>query len=235
MKTLIIDDSELDRLNLKSLLEDHPQLEVVGEAPDLSTGRELLAQHSPDLLFLDIHLGKEKGFQLLDDAVDEPLIILTTAHPQYALKGFQIDALDYILKPVTEENLARAVSRLPKGNDGQLSSAIQLATSLFFKSQNGFRRYRIGDIALISTDRPYTHVRMMDGESYLDRRTMRQWRDSLPEADFLALDRSCLVRLEAIERVSFEDEAHLHFTSEALDPMTLGPSALKKLRELLKL
>jgi len=88
MKAFIIDDSEIDRLNLRILLEDYPEIGVIAEAHSLKSARQLLSKQQPDLIFLDIHLGKEKGFDLLDTINDHVQVIITTSHPQYVLKDF---------------------------------------------------------------------------------------------------------------------------------------------------
>ncbi len=234
MKALIIDDSEIDRLNLRTLLEDHPRIEILGEGANLATARELVARHQPDLIFLDIHLGKEKGFHLLDSLDQAPHIILTTSHPQYALKGFEVAALDYILKPVTEENLKRAVSRLPEKSATDETALLTTDSPLLFKNGDEHRLHPVSDIVLIKTDRPYTRVHTTDGSDYLHRRSLSEWNRILPQETFLALDRSCLVNLTTIDRLTPEgDKSRLHFLSESVPSLLLGLVATKKLHQAL--
>lgn len=232
MKTLIIDDSEIDRLNLHSLLEDHPRIEVLGEAATLATARELAARHHPDLIFLDIHLGKEKGFHLLDSLDRAPHIVLTTSHPQYALKGFEVAALDYILKPVTEENLSRALSRLPAASaeTEEAPGLLTLSTQLLLKNSTAHRLHPVSEIVLIKADRPYSRVATTDGSDYLHNRTLSEWSLLLPPETFLAVDRSCIVNLTSINRLTPEGhKSRLYFVSEKVPSMLLGTVATKKL------
>ena len=112
MRILIIEDAEIDRLNLRTLLEDHGDVDIVGEAPTLDAAVELLDEEQPDAVFLDIHLGRQKGFKALELAERRPLVVITTSHPHYAIKGYEVGAVDYLLKPVSEEPLARALTRL---------------------------------------------------------------------------------------------------------------------------
>ena len=111
MRAAIIEDSEIDRLNLRTLLEDHADVEIAGEADDMESAAKLIDAAKPDAIFLDIHLGRQKGFKVLEQTRHRPWVVVTTSHPHYALQGFEIESVDYLLKPVLEETLARALDR----------------------------------------------------------------------------------------------------------------------------
>ena len=246
MNALIIDDSELDRLNLSTLLSDHPEVTILSEAHDLTTAREMIHTHKPDLIFLDVHLGKEKGFSVLEGIETPPQVILTTSHPQYALDGYEIEALDYILKPVTADNLARSIARsLQRHSESEAdadSSAtdspplelLTLKSPLFFKDKQDFRVHPVSEVVLITTDRPYSVIHTSDGSEYLHRRSLKEWNETLPKETFLALDRSTMINILAIGKLTPTKDKHLlHFTHQGIDPLPLGPSAFKILREFL--
>ncbi len=238
MNALIIDDSELDRLNLSTLLSDHSEITILGEAHNLKSALEQIHALQPDLIFLDVHLGKEKGFRVLDDLQNPPKVVLTTAHPQYALEGFDVDAVDYILKPVTEENLARSVERLKRraeaaSSEDQLPQGpLTVDSPLFFKDKQEHCIHPVSEVALITTDRPYSIIHIRNGSSYYHRRSLKEWKETLPKERFLALDRSIMVNIHEVEKLTPLDEKYLlHFKPEAIAPLTIGANAFKVLRD----
>ena len=112
VRTVIVDDERLARAELRRLLSDHPDVEVVGEAARCDEAAALVAQAHPDLLLLDVQMPAGSGFDLLERLPTLPAIVFTTAHDQYALRAFEVSALDYLLKPVGAERLARALERV---------------------------------------------------------------------------------------------------------------------------
>ncbi len=112
MKTVLIDDEELPRRELRRMLERYPQIEVVGEAADATEARAVIAREKPDLLFLDVHMPEESGLELLATLPVIPRVIFVTAYDQHALRAFEFGAVDYLLKPVETARLRKAVERL---------------------------------------------------------------------------------------------------------------------------
>src|SRR6201986_1471092 len=112
MRALIIDDERLARKELAKLLEEHPSIEVVGEAMNADEADKMIEELNPDLLFLDIQMPGRTGFQLLESLDSVPLVIFTTAYDEFALKAFEVNALDYLLKPIQPERLSEAISKL---------------------------------------------------------------------------------------------------------------------------
>src|SRR6188768_454809 len=112
MKALIVDDERLARKELMKLLEEHPTIEVVGEAMNAEEAEKMIEEFNPDLLFLDIQMPGRTGFQLLESLDSVPLVVFTTAYDEFALKAFEVNALDYLLKPITAERLAEAAHKI---------------------------------------------------------------------------------------------------------------------------
>src|SRR4051812_39333407 len=112
MKALIVDDEPLARRELRRLLAGHPRVQVVGEAGNIDEARECIERLSPDLVFLDIRMPGGTGFDLLTQLDRVPRIVFTTAYDQYAVKAFDVNALDYLLKPIEPERLATAIGKL---------------------------------------------------------------------------------------------------------------------------
>lgn len=113
MKAIIIDDERLARNELKRLLEDFPKIQIVAEAANAEEAMELIEEHQPDLLFLDIQMPGKNGFELLEELESNvPEVIFTTAYDEYALKAFSVNALDYLMKPIDTARLAEAIQRV---------------------------------------------------------------------------------------------------------------------------
>ncbi|HAC24766.1 MAG TPA: DNA-binding response regulator, partial [Cytophagales bacterium] len=112
MKALIVDDERLARKELMKLLEEHPSIEIAGEAANADEAEQMITELNPDLLFLDIQMPGRTGFQLLESLDSSPLVVFTTAYDEFALKAFEVNALDYLLKPITPERLAEAVHKV---------------------------------------------------------------------------------------------------------------------------
>src|SRR5689334_9532857 len=112
MRALIVDDERLARKELMKLLEDHPMIEVVGEAANADEAVQMVNDLNPDLLFLDIQMPGKTGFQLLEMLDSVPLVVFTTAYDEFALKAFEVNALDYLLKPIQPERLSEAVHKV---------------------------------------------------------------------------------------------------------------------------
>lgn len=112
VKTIIIDDERLARNELKKLLQDFPEIEVIDEAANVKEGVEKIEQHNPDLIFLDIQMPGKTGFDLLQELDYAPKVVFTTAYDEFALKAFEVNALDYLLKPIEPKRLADAVHKV---------------------------------------------------------------------------------------------------------------------------
>ena len=237
MRAIIVDDEEIDRLNLKTLLEDHPDVEIAGEADSLESAVALIDRERPDAVFLDIHLGRQKGFKALEAAKFRPQVVITTSHPHYAVKGFEIDAADYLLKPVVEDTLARAVGRLrtrlaasAKTDPGRLSPDDVQA----FKLGDERHLVPVGQIQAIVGERIYTRVLVSDGREFLHNRPLREWREILPEKPFKVLDRSTIVNvaeIQVVRAVGDETGQEIAFRG-SFHRIRLGEVAMKALRDL---
>jgi two-component system, LytTR family, response regulator len=121
MKTLIIDDERLARKELINLLAQFHELEIAGECSNAIEAKKAIEELRPELIFLDIQMPGKNGFELLEDLEFVPQVIFVTAYDEYAIKAFEVNALDYLLKPVEEERLKEAVAKLNDDRDEELS------------------------------------------------------------------------------------------------------------------
>src|SRR5690554_957192 len=114
MRALIVDDERLARKELINLLSQHENVEIVGEAINVEDAKEKISSLNPNVVFLDIQMPEKTGFDLLEELDHVPHVIFTTAYDEYALKAFQVNALDYLLKPIDQDRLTEALNRLQK-------------------------------------------------------------------------------------------------------------------------
>src|SRR6476619_8345166 len=122
MRAIIIDDERLARSELKKLLTDYPEIEIVAEAANASEGIEKIENLNPDLVFLDIQMPGKTGFDLLAELDRAPHVIFTTAYDEYALKAFEVNALDYLLKHIEPKRLADALQKLQQAEEKELAA-----------------------------------------------------------------------------------------------------------------
>jgi two-component system LytT family response regulator len=118
MRTLLVDDEPLARRELRRLLAPHPWVEIVGEAANVAEAQKAIESLRPELLFLDIQMPGGTGFDLLERLDEAPLVVFTTAFDRHAVRAFEVDALDYLLKPVEPERLEAALERVRSRGDG---------------------------------------------------------------------------------------------------------------------
>lgn len=123
MRAIIIDDERLARAELRKLLQEFPEVEVVDEASNAEEGVQKIESHNPDLIFLDIQMPGRTGFEMLQELDHSPTVIFTTAYDDYALKAFDVNALDYLLKPIEPKRLADAIEKIKKTQNGRSAQA----------------------------------------------------------------------------------------------------------------
>jgi len=191
MRALIVEDSREDALNLRTLLERLPGVEFIAEAHSLSAARTALEDIPPDIVFLDIELGRSTGFQLLSQIPPTAKIIITTIHTEYGPEAFEANAVDYILKPVTEERLLRALAKL-----GSPQAACANPVQIY---RGGGERLTVPleAVAAVVADDDHTIVFCGSGR-ISDHRRFREWLQLAAGHPFTQLDRSTLVRRDLV-------------------------------------
>lgn len=194
MRALIVDDSAEDRLNLRALLERCSDVEIVGEVADLSAARQYLAEVATDLLFLDIQLGRENGFDLLQGPYSVPRVIITSVHRDQGERAFDFDVTDYLVKPITEDRLQRALDRARRTNGTGADRGETVAVH-----RSGSARQMVAFDAIVAIIGDDKYSRVIAGEHDLaDHRTLRQWEELLRDHGFMRIDRSTLVRPDEV-------------------------------------
>ncbi|HEY9155246.1 MAG TPA: response regulator [Opitutaceae bacterium] len=204
MRALIIDDERIARVELRRLLSAHPEIEIVGEARN---GPEALAQItslSPDVLFLDIQMPGMSGFELLEQLEDAPQVIFTTAFDEHAVRAFEANALDYLMKPVAASRLAAALSKLrhKKLDTAELLPAKNAPLDRVFV-RDGDRCWlvQVDDIVLFESEGNYTRL-FFGKDKPLIPRSLTALEERLDPAKFFRASRQHIVNLRCIEQVT---------------------------------
>jgi len=198
-RALIIDDERLARRDLAAQLEECPAVELVGEAADLSRAIALVDQLSPDLIFLDIQLGDGSGFDLLPHLPVTVRTIFVTAYDHYAIRAFEVNAVDYLLKPVNLVRLHEAIERLnaPPPSPPALTSDDRLYVPV--GNQSGF--IDVKTIRRVSATGNYTIAHTTDGRHFTIKQSLHEWERRLPSEIFLRVSRSEMIQIALIERI----------------------------------
>jgi two-component system LytT family response regulator len=203
-RALVVEDERLPRRELCSLLAERG-VEVVAQADSLASARAALAEHRPDLVFLDIQLGKETAFDLLEQVEADFDVIFVTAYDRYALRAFEVNAVDYLLKPVDPVRLDEALARLNGGGSdertGAEPQALTLADRLFLKDGRRWTFVPVEAIRVIEADGDFTLIRTTDGRAIMLGRSLRAWEAVLPSETFVRIHRSTIVNLDHVTDV----------------------------------
>ena len=165
MKAIIVDDERLARKELASLLMDYKQIEIIGEAANADEALDLINNQNPDILFLDIQMPGKTRFELLEMLEKVPPVVFTTAYDEYAIKAFEVNALDYLLKPIQSERLGEAVAKVlknapPENKDELVEDAkvLKLNDQVFVKDGDRCWFVSLSNIRLFESDGNYIKV-----------------------------------------------------------------------------
>jgi len=228
MKALIVDDERLARLELRRLLAAHPEVEIVGEAQTGFEARDLLRQLAPDLMFLDIQMPGMTGFELLESLDDIPDVIFTTAYDEYAIRAFEVNALDYLLKPVGPARLAAALARVrPRAGTSRLEQ-------VFVRDGDRCWIVRLSDIFLLESEGNYARV-YFSHERPLIRRSLNALEEELDPSTFFRADRKRILNLKWIEKVEVALSGGLIVTLRGGRTVEMSRRQSVRLREILSL
>jgi len=200
---ILVDDERLARKELRSMLAEHEIIDVVGEAGTVTQAAELVHAKTPDVVFLDIQLPGETGFDLLDKITPACKIIFVTAFDAYAIRAFEVNALDYLLKPINPARLAQAIERLTTHAPAPAPTAraLEYEDRLFIEVDERSRFLKVSDIIVISAMGDYSQILSSDGQKSLVLKPLRHWEERLPAKHFTRIHRSTIINVDYVERV----------------------------------
>jgi two-component system LytT family response regulator len=245
LRALVIDDERLARSELRRLLSQHPEIEIVGEAQNAAEARRAIDDVEPDLLFLDVQMPGETGFDLLASLESVPLVVFTTAYDDYALRAFEVSALDYLVKPIEPKRLASTVERLldtwRAGSPDRLSeeSATDRAAAplsphdrVFVTEGERSWLVELGSIRLFESEGSYTRV-FFGQEKPLINRSLNQLQSRLDERVFFRANRSQMINLKAVRAIHPWFGGRLMADLEGGEEVTLSRRRARVFRELM--
>ncbi|MFA7420409.1 MAG: LytTR family DNA-binding domain-containing protein [Melioribacteraceae bacterium] len=203
IRTLIVDDEELARIDLRHMLTDHSSIEIVGEASTIKEAKKAILELKPDVIFLDIEFPGESGFDLLN-MIDESIkIVFITAFDEFAIRAFDVNACDYLLKPVSTKRLAQTIKKLEAGSlDLKHQDSVFSYDDQVFIAVN-YKHYfiRVSSIIRIASEGKYPEILTTTKIKGLVKKSLQEWEKCLPEKRFIRIHRSTIINIEFVEKI----------------------------------
>lgn len=202
MKAIVVEDSRLAREGLLRMLQDFPSIEIVGQADHPSSAFELIKVHKPDVLFLDIHMPGETGFDLLDKLDYLPHVIFTTAFSEHAYRSFDYSAVDYLLKPISQQRLSEAIEKLFDMAIKQAAPihALEPESKIFIKDNDDCHLISLKSIRYFESCKNYVRV-YFDQKNAFIKKPLSNVNDRLPDSYFFKVSRQHIVNLFEIASI----------------------------------
>ncbi|MEO8710658.1 MAG: response regulator [Parafilimonas sp.] len=207
LKAIIVDDERLARAELKKLLQAYPDIEVIDEAANAEEGADKIENQNPDIIFLDIQMPGKTGFDLLADLERAPHVIFTTAYDEYALKAFEVNALDYLLKPIEPKRLADAVHKLQyeiskerAGLNGVNRGPLTEADQVFVKDGERCWFVKLSEIRLFESVGNYAKVFFATNKPLI-LKSLNSLEERLDDRVFFRANRKHIINLRWIEKI----------------------------------
>ena len=210
IRTILIDDEPLACSLLQEMLSAHEQIKVEAVCHDGLNGLKKIQELKPDVIFLDIQMPKITGIEMLELIPDPPRVIFTTAYDEFAIKAFEMNAVDYLLKPYSPERLGQAIERIRSGKEGTAGKAVQITTAesamrVVVKDGNTIKVIPVKDVLYIEAASDYVKITTKD-RYYLKHGTMQHFEDTLTKNHFIRVHRSFLVNTDHISKLELYEK-----------------------------
>jgi two-component system LytT family response regulator len=241
-KIIIIDDEPLARSIVREYLQNFEQFEIIAECNNGYEGVKAIQQHKPDLIFLDIQMPKINGFEMLELLEEVPSVIFTTAFDEYAIKAFEANAIDYLLKPFSEERFTSAIEKWFSKKVDKVESEHPLkqliendknseeSTRIVIRNQNEISIIPVTEIVYIEAYDDYVKIFTKD-TYFLKKKTMNFYEGTLDSAQFFRTHRSFIINLQHLTRIeSYEKNAYIALLRSG-KKIPLSRSGYSKLKE----
>lgn len=200
LRVILVDDERLAREEIKRHLQDYPDVELCGEAEDIEQASALIHEHRPDLLLLDIQMPGGSGFELLESLAHMPEVIFVTAFDQYAVKAFEANALDYLVKPVRSERFAKAMDKILQRFREMPAHDPQQEQKIFVKEGDRIYLVKVGDIYRIESSGNYARL-YTEKNKLLIKRSLNQLEKTLDPNQFFRINRNEIIQLRFVQYV----------------------------------
>lgn len=242
MKTLIIDDERLARQELRNMLKPYDEIELVGEAANADEANEMIQQMNPDLLFLDVQMPGKDGFDLLQELNAVPKVVFVTAYDEYALKAFEVNAMDYLVKPVQPERLKEAVRKLVENHEkesklqGKEKSRSDLTgeDQVFVKDGDKCWFVRLADIRMFESDGNYVKVYFHNFRPLIHK-SLNALEEKLDKREFFRASRKFIINLKWVENIESWFNGGLMVTLKGGEKLEISRRQAVKFKEMMSL
>ncbi|NQX37864.1 two component transcriptional regulator, LytTR family [Pedobacter steynii] len=215
MRTILIDDESLARDIVKHYLSSFPDIEIVAECSDGFEGIKAITQHQPDFIFLDIQMPKINGFEMLELVEKHPAVIFTTAFDEYAIKAFEVNAVDYLLKPIEQSRFEQAIQKLPaRLNSSDANTKELLDSAALNPAQNNrvvvkkngvIKIIAVTDIHYLEADDDYVKLSTTEGIFHKNK-TMSFFEQTLESSQFIRIHRSYIINLAQVTKIELKEK-----------------------------
>lgn len=246
IKVIVIDDEKLARDIVKNYLQKYEHVEIIGECSNGFEAAKQINELQPDMIFLDIQMPKLTGFELLEIIENPPVIIFTTAFDQYALKAFEVNATDYLLKPFSAERFAEAVQKAMKflANKNLSHQKLEQLSKTLDKKEEFLERVvvkngqkisivPVNDIKYIEAQDDYTML-YTDKGNFLKQKTMKYFEENLDPVLFIRIHRSYFVKTDNIKQIELFEKDSYRVILQSGEKLPVSKSGYQKLREIIK-
>ncbi|REG82097.1 LytR/AlgR family response regulator transcription factor [Algoriphagus antarcticus] len=240
IKTLIIDDEPLAASIVQEFLADFPQFDVISICRDGFQGLKAIQEHEPDLIFLDVQMPKITGFEMLELLDEPPAVIFTTAFDQYALKAFDAMAIDYLLKPFSQERFSQAIEKLLAQKGGSVESTQKLnelaekRNRLVVRVKNEIKIIPTREVSFFEAEDDYIAIHTVSGK-YLKKMTMKSLEEALDPAKFVRVHRSYLINLNEITKIEPYERDNYLVILRGGEKVPVSKNGYSRLRQVLGL
>ena len=246
LQTLIIEDEELARNLLRSYLKDHPDIEIIGECENGFDGVKAINDKKPDLVFLDIQMPKITGFEMIELLDHKPQIIFTTAYDQYALKAFELNAVDYLLKPFSKERMEKAIEKVIhhiKHDETNIEKLEELSNfrpgeayidRVVVKDRHKIHIITVDKIRYIESLDDYVMIYTQDGR-HMKQKTMKYFETYLDPKNFIRIHRSFIVQVDNIAEIQqYEKDSYVVILKDKdKTKLKVSKTGYKKIKDVL--
>ena len=243
LRTIIVEDEELARNLLKSFLKEVVNIEVIAECENGFEGVKMINELEPDLVFLDIQMPKITGFEMLELLEHKPQIIFATAYDQYALKAFEYNAADYLLKPYSKERLKEAVEKViervqKEGKTSDIADKVsdypreEYLDRIVVKDRHKIHITPVDQVRYIESMDDYVMIYTTEGR-YMKQKTMKYFESALDPKNFIRIHRSYIVKVEEINEIQqYEKESYIVILHDKTK-LKVSKTGYKNLKEVL--
>ncbi|HSZ71313.1 MAG TPA: LytTR family transcriptional regulator DNA-binding domain-containing protein [Cytophagaceae bacterium] len=213
IRTLIIDDEPLARELIRTFLKDYPAFQVVAECINGFDGLKAIQELKPDVIFLDVEMPKVSGLEMLELVDEMPLVIFTTAYEEHAIKAFEMNALDYLLKPFTKERFKKSIDKIEDRQRHKSDETVKLRhlsenhslrqealERVVVKTVSSIKVIPLSDILYLEAQDDYVMIHTSEG-SFLKQQTMKYFEQALPAKQFIRIHRSYIINIREMLRI----------------------------------